>query len=189
MIQILTFLLIVQWAIAAPLPAILTRYHTANPVTVVNTVTTGTTTLLLPPVEIFISNGVSYTFTHTESPAGSPTTSTVVTNEPTTTAQDTPATTQQANTKAATTQAVPTTQTQAVPTTPETQTVPPATQTQATQPTQQTQHFPSHSSNSDFCSDSADSDHPADSDYSRSKLSSAADSTVSVSDSDLFRIN
>ena len=139
MIQILTFLLIVQWAIAAPLPAILTRYHTANPVTVVNTVTTGTTTLLLPPVEIFISNGVSYTFTHTESPAGSPTTSTVVTNEPTTTAQDTPATTQQANTKAATTQAVPTTQTQAVPTTPETQTVPPATQTQATQPTQQTQ--------------------------------------------------
>lgn len=138
MIQILTFLLIVQWAIAAPLPAILTRYHTANPVTVVNTVTTGTTTLLLPPVEIFISNGVSYTFTHTESPAGSPTTSTVVTNEPTTTAQDTPATTQ-ANTKAATTQAVPT-QTQAVPTTPETQTVPPAaTETQQTQPTQQTQ--------------------------------------------------
>lgn len=132
MIQILTFLLIVQWAIAAPLPAILTRYHTANPVTVVNTVTTGTTTLLLPPVEIFISNGVSYTFTHTESPAGSPTTSTVVTNEPTTTAQD-PATTQEADTKAAT-QAVPT-QTQAVPTTPETQTVP---STQATQPTQQT---------------------------------------------------
>lgn len=135
MIQILTFLLIVQWAFAAPLPAILTRYHTANPVTVVNTVTTGTTTLLLPPVEIFISNGVSYTFTHTESPAGSPTTSTVVTNEPTTTAQE-PQPTTQANTKA---QAAPTTpQTQAAPTT-QTPATSQAQQTQATQKTQATQ--------------------------------------------------
>ncbi|ODV81458.1 glycoside hydrolase family 17 protein [Suhomyces tanzawaensis NRRL Y-17324] len=48
---------------AAPLPAVITRYHTAPTVTTTQTYTTGTTTLYLPPVQLFISNGVSYTFT------------------------------------------------------------------------------------------------------------------------------
>lgn len=71
--------------LAQPLPRVVTRVHTADPVYVTNTYTTGTTTVNLPPVEIFVSNGVSYTFTKTESPAGAPTTSTSVYNAPTTT--------------------------------------------------------------------------------------------------------
>lgn len=144
MIQILTFLLVVQWAMCAPLPLVLTRVHTANPVTVMNTVTTGTTTLLLPPVEIFISNGVTYTFTHTESPAGTPVTSTVEHKDAPTTAAATtqPAATTEATNQPANTQAA---NTQASPTTPKTQNSPTTdaptqepTQTPTQEPTQET---------------------------------------------------
>lgn len=48
---------------AAPLPAIITRVHTAAAVTEVKTYTTGTTTVWLPPVEVLISDDVTYTFT------------------------------------------------------------------------------------------------------------------------------
>lgn len=51
---------------AAPLPALITRYHTAAAVTSTEYTTTGTTTIWLPPVEIFISNGVTYTFTQSQ---------------------------------------------------------------------------------------------------------------------------
>ena len=86
--------------LAQPLPRIVTRVHTADPVYVTNTYTTGTTTVNLPPVEIFVSNGVSYTFTKTESPAGAPTTSTSVYNAPTTTSdKEEPETTTEAPAK------------------------------------------------------------------------------------------
>lgn len=48
---------------AAPLPAIITRVHTAAAVTEVKTYTTATTTVWLPPVEVLISDDATYTFT------------------------------------------------------------------------------------------------------------------------------
>lgn len=142
MIQFLTFLLALQYALlahAAPLPLILTRVHTAAPVTVMQTVTTGTTTLMLPPVEILVSDGVTYTFTHTESPAGVPTTTTVVKPAATQQAQNTPAQTttqaEDAQTQAAQTQtqAAATTQAQTQPAQTQTNQAPTTPTTQTTQ--------------------------------------------------------
>lgn len=74
----LSFFLLFQVIIGAPVAKLITRVHTADPVTKTNTYTTGTTTVNLPPVEIFISNGVTYTFTLNEKAAASPTTFTSV---------------------------------------------------------------------------------------------------------------
>lgn len=57
--QLLSLLIVSHIIIAAPVPALITRYHTAAPVTTTQTYVTGTTTVYLPPVELFISNGVS----------------------------------------------------------------------------------------------------------------------------------
>ncbi|CUM65915.1 uncharacterized protein PRCAT00003567001 [Priceomyces carsonii] len=81
MYNLLSLTFILQIIAAAPLPRVITRMHTANPVTVTNTYTTGTTTVNLPPVEIFISNGVTYTFTLTDQAVGSPTTTTSIYNK------------------------------------------------------------------------------------------------------------
>lgn len=71
---------------AIPLPAIITRWHTAAAITSTSTYTTSTTTVWLPPVEIFISNGVTYTFTRTEGQwATTPVTQTSVYNDATST--------------------------------------------------------------------------------------------------------
>lgn len=77
----LSFFLLFQFITGAPVAKLITRVHTAAPVTKTNTYTTGTTTISLPPVEIFISNGVTYTFTMTDQPAGTPTTTTSVLND------------------------------------------------------------------------------------------------------------
>jgi exo-beta-1,3-glucanase (GH17 family) len=85
MIFQLCLVLILQLIAAAPLPAI-TRYHTAPAVVVTTTITSGTSTTWLPPVEIFISNGVTYTFTMTNAPNqnknAAPTTITSIYNDP-----------------------------------------------------------------------------------------------------------
>lgn len=92
----LYLLSLIQLAISAPL--LVTRVHTAAPVTVEQTYTTGTTTVYLPPVQILISNGQTFTSTMTESPAGVPATFTSVVNDqpteqpqPEQTADETPA--------------------------------------------------------------------------------------------------
>ncbi|CAK9441651.1 uncharacterized protein LODBEIA_P55190 [Lodderomyces beijingensis] len=54
MISILLTFLFINLAVAAPLPALITRYHTAAAVTQVVTQTTGTTTVWLPPVGIYV---------------------------------------------------------------------------------------------------------------------------------------
>ena len=74
----LSFFLLFQVIIGAPVAKLITRVHTADAVTKTNTYTTGTTTVNLPPVEIFISNGVTYTFTLNGKAAASPTTFTSV---------------------------------------------------------------------------------------------------------------
>lgn len=74
----LSFFLLLQVIIGAPVAKLITRVHTADAVTKTNTYTTGTTTVNLPPVEIFISNGVTYTFTLNEKAAATPTTFTSV---------------------------------------------------------------------------------------------------------------
>lgn len=74
----LSFFLLFQVIIGAPVANLITRVHTADAVTKTNTYTTGTTTVNLPPVEIFISNGVTYTFTLNGKAAASPTTFTSV---------------------------------------------------------------------------------------------------------------
>ncbi|QBM89533.1 Exo-beta-1,3-glucanase, GH17 family [Metschnikowia aff. pulcherrima] len=56
-------LALLQVIVAVPVPRLVTRYHTADTITSTQTYVTGTTTIWLPPVEIFISNGVTYTFT------------------------------------------------------------------------------------------------------------------------------
>lgn len=68
----LVYLTCSQVSFSAPLPLVLTRVHTANPTTVTNTYTTGTTTISLPPVEILISDGTRYTFTLSNLPAAAP---------------------------------------------------------------------------------------------------------------------
>lgn len=75
---LLRFALLVQFCLALPLPALITRVHTAAAVTQINTYTTGTTTLQLPPVEILISDDCTYTITLTEQPAAAPTTVTTI---------------------------------------------------------------------------------------------------------------
>ncbi|KAK6457095.1 family 17 glucosidase SCW11 precursor [Scheffersomyces xylosifermentans] len=88
--QILLIAFILQAVTAIPLPLILTRWHTAPAVTTTQTYVTGTTTLYLPPVQIFISNGVTYTFTQTTGQwQTQPVTITSVYNDPTTQAQPT----------------------------------------------------------------------------------------------------
>lgn len=74
----ISLILFLQVIAGAPVAKLITRVHTADPVTTTNTYTTGTTTVNLPPVEIFISNGVTYTFTLNDQPAGTPTTTTSV---------------------------------------------------------------------------------------------------------------
>ena len=85
MIFTLYLAFILQLVAAAPLPAI-TRYHTAPAVVVTTTITSGTSTTWLPPVEIFISNGVTYTFTMANAPNqdknAAPTTITSIYNDP-----------------------------------------------------------------------------------------------------------
>ncbi|KAG7191430.1 uncharacterized protein KQ657_003476 [Scheffersomyces spartinae] len=76
--SILSFATLLSMAMAAPLPLVITRMHTAAPVTTTEIYTTGTTTIELPPVMILISDGVTYTSTMSESPAGSPTTLTLI---------------------------------------------------------------------------------------------------------------
>lgn len=60
---ILTLFLYIATIVALPLPRIVTRWHTAPAVTSTALYTTGTTTVWLPPVEIFISDDKTYTFT------------------------------------------------------------------------------------------------------------------------------
>mmetsp|Transcript_1877 Transcript_1877/g.2039 ORF Transcript_1877/g.2039 Transcript_1877/m.2039 type:complete len:473 (-) Transcript_1877:66-1484(-) len=74
----LSFFLLIQVIFGAPVAKLITRVHTADAVTKTNTYTTGTTTVNLPPVEIFISNGVTYTFTLNDKAAASPTTVTSI---------------------------------------------------------------------------------------------------------------
>lgn len=82
MYYIIYILLLAQVITALPLPAIITRYHTAPAVTTIETHTTGTTTLYLPPVHLLISNGVSYLSTMTNEPwATTPVTITSVVNK------------------------------------------------------------------------------------------------------------
>lgn len=85
----ISFFVFFTITVAAPVPRLITRVHTAKPETVTNTYTTGTTTVTLPPVEIFISNGVTYTFTLSSEAARAPTTTTSVYNDanPTTSSQ------------------------------------------------------------------------------------------------------
>lgn len=91
--MLLVYLFLLQVVFSAPVKYV-TRMHTAAPVTTTQTHTTGTTTVHLPPVEVLISNGDTYTFTLTESPAGIPTTTTSVINDPTTTKDSDPTTTE-----------------------------------------------------------------------------------------------
>ncbi|CUM45868.1 uncharacterized protein AC631_04562 [Debaryomyces fabryi] len=74
----LSFFLLIQVIFGAPVAKLITRVHTADAVTKMNTYTTGTTTVNLPPVEIFISNGVTYTFTLNNEAAAAPTTMTSI---------------------------------------------------------------------------------------------------------------
>ncbi|CCE85548.1 Piso0_005154 [Millerozyma farinosa CBS 7064] len=85
----ISFFVFFTVTLAVPVARLITRVHTAKPVTVTNTYTTGTTTVTLPPVEIFISNGVTYTFTLSSEAARAPTTTTSVYNDasPTTSSQ------------------------------------------------------------------------------------------------------
>lgn len=87
----ISFFVFFTITLAVPVPRLITRVHTAKPETVTNTYTTGTTTVTLPPVEIFISNGVTYTFTLSSEAARAPTTTTSVYNDasPTTSSQAT----------------------------------------------------------------------------------------------------
>lgn len=70
---------------AIPLPRIITRVHTADPVTTTQTYTTGTTTVRLPTIELFISNGVTFTRTLTDQFDTTQATTTSIYNDPTTT--------------------------------------------------------------------------------------------------------
>ncbi|WEJ95703.1 cell wall protein [Yamadazyma tenuis] len=145
------YFLLLNVVLSAPVK-IVTRVHTAEAVTTTQTYTTGTTTVWLPPVELFISNGVTYTFTQTDSPAGVPTTYTSVysspevkavepttTAEPETTTSTTPATTQQ-TTPTTTQQTTPTTTSTTPTTTQQTtqQTTPATTQETTPATTQET---------------------------------------------------
>lgn len=65
MMFILSFLLFIQSIAGAPLPAVITRWHTADAVTSTHYYTTGTTTVWLPPVEVLISGDCTTTFTVT----------------------------------------------------------------------------------------------------------------------------
>lgn len=62
-LQIISLFCLFRSITCAPLPLMVTRMHTANPVTVTDTYTTNTKTVTAPMVEIFISNGDRYTFT------------------------------------------------------------------------------------------------------------------------------
>lgn len=66
MISLVFFVLFCKLALAIPLPAVITRVHIAPATTVTNTYVTGTTTVELPPVQILILNGATYTSTITE---------------------------------------------------------------------------------------------------------------------------
>ncbi|KAL7662693.1 Uncharacterized protein ABC855_g4942 [[Candida] zeylanoides] len=145
---LLQFALLVQFCRALPLPALITRVHTAAAVTQINTYTTGTTTLQLPPVEILISDDCTYTITLTEQPAAAPTTVTTIYHDkqgniapapaaPTTTPAANPApTTTAANTPNQPAQPTPTTEaaTNAAPT--EANTAAPTTETTTAAPTE-----------------------------------------------------
>lgn len=87
--MLFVYFLLLQVVFSAPVKYV-TRMHTAEAVTATETYTTGTTTVYLPPVQLLISNGVTYTSTLTESPAGTPTTTTSVVNDPTTTEESSP---------------------------------------------------------------------------------------------------
>ena len=62
--NIISTLALLQLLNAAPI--LLTRYHVAAPTTEIKTVTTGTTTVWLPPVGIYISDGQTSTSTITD---------------------------------------------------------------------------------------------------------------------------
>lgn len=66
MISFVFFVLFSKLVSAVPLPAVITRVHIAPATTVTNTYVTGTTTVELPPVQILILNGVTFTSTITE---------------------------------------------------------------------------------------------------------------------------
>lgn len=69
-----------QMAIAAPI--VITRQHTAAAVTVTDTYSTSTNIVTAPTVEIFVSNGVTYTFTLTDDESiAQPTTFTSIYND------------------------------------------------------------------------------------------------------------
>lgn len=65
MIFILSFLFFIQSITGVPVPAVITRWHTAEAVTSTLLYTTGTTTVWLPPVEVLISGDCTTTFTIT----------------------------------------------------------------------------------------------------------------------------
>lgn len=75
--MLFVYFFLLQLVLSAPVKYV-TRVHTAAPVTTTQTHTTGTTTIHLPPVQVLISNGQTFTSTMTESPAGVPSTTTSV---------------------------------------------------------------------------------------------------------------
>lgn len=80
-------------SIANAAPIIITREHTAQAVTVTTTYSTKTNIVIAPTVEVFVSNGVTYTNTLVnDAQFTQPTTFTTVFNDPTTTAAADPAT-------------------------------------------------------------------------------------------------
>ncbi|KAI5956366.1 SCW11 [Candida jiufengensis] len=129
MISIIFTFFLINLISALPLPAIITRYHTAEAVTQTILKTTGTTTIWLPPVGIYINpDGSSFTSTISDGQWNTyPVTFTSVVNKG---AANTPAQAAPTTTQAAAPQPQPTTTQQPVPQ--------PATTTQAPQLVQPT---------------------------------------------------
>ncbi|ODV65208.1 glycoside hydrolase [Hyphopichia burtonii NRRL Y-1933] len=94
----LSVLAVLQTIAASPVPRLITRVHTADPTTTTATYTTGTTTVHLPPVEVLVSKGKTYTFTLSDqATATEPTTTTSTADDEATGSPDTPENTQADN--------------------------------------------------------------------------------------------